>query len=145
MSRSSDERIRIEHAKKRLAAYLDSIDVALRLPGLPIGADMGQGLVQTAQEIAVYAARHDAFLLAEGDALHERVEAATKPSCATCGRPHGDGWNPRHPFKPQARVEPGTRNCMPGIPPPEDCWRCRCGIVVANHRHQCPACERPRF
>jgi hypothetical protein len=68
MSRSQGERTRLEHSLKRARAQLDCIETALRLPG-PIGADVAQAIVLGALEIAMQVARHDAFELAEQDAL----------------------------------------------------------------------------
>lgn len=135
MKRSKGERVRLDHALARMRAALDAIDSAgVLLVDLPIGQETSQAIATTALEIATIIARHDAYMIAEGEQALD-PPPPLKPSCATCGRLHGDGWNPRHPFRPVLRVDPGVRR--DAVP---DAWRCECGINVATERAECPAC-----
>ena len=73
MKRSQGERVRLGHSIARHRAQLDGIDTALKLPG-PIGAEIAQAIVQGALELAMQITRHDAFDLAEQDALQLGLE-----------------------------------------------------------------------
>lgn len=65
-----EERTRIKHTVSRLRAMLDSLEIALTMPG-PIG-EAGNAIAQTGTEIAVEVARADAY---------ERVEHDVTEAC----------------------------------------------------------------
>lgn len=72
-TRDQGEWIRLRHATDRLRAHLDGLDTALRLGG-PIGTEVAQGIAQTAVEMAMQIAKHDAYAMAASDAADRREE-----------------------------------------------------------------------
>lgn len=66
--RAKSERERISFMISRFRGHLDSLEIALKLAErnpMPIGTEVGQGLVQEAANLAIGIAKHDAYELVE--------------------------------------------------------------------------------
>lgn len=63
---SEGERVRLDHALKRMIATIDSVRRAANIAG-PIGGDTAQAVVQIAYEIATTITRHDAYVMMAKD------------------------------------------------------------------------------
>jgi hypothetical protein len=60
--RVEGERLRLNHNLAWMEKHIQSITLALRM-NVPLGSEVGQGIVQCALNVALAIARHDAFLL----------------------------------------------------------------------------------
>lgn len=67
MTRAEGERTRLRHSIERMRAHLVSIEIGLRLQG-SLGTEVAQTVMQTASELGMQIAKHDAFVLAAYDA-----------------------------------------------------------------------------
>lgn len=68
-TRSEGELVRLKHLIARMRTTMQSLESAMSHPGIPFG---DTGVSVTANELVTCLARHDAYLLAEGDAKGSR-------------------------------------------------------------------------
>lgn len=68
MSRSTDEKERIQHALSHLRSVADAVEAALKF-NAPLGAELAQTVETAALNVSRGLTKHDAFLLVEEDML----------------------------------------------------------------------------
>ena len=73
MLRSEAERVRLKHAISRMRGILDGLEMAMRLPG-PIGYEASNALVLGTAEVTGQIAKHDAFVLVEGEGCNAKED-----------------------------------------------------------------------